>query len=154
MATSPKTSTTQLFYPPVGFYYQVLVDGISGVNEGNFAEVSGINVSMQTEEIKEGGENRFVHQLPLRPVYERLVLKRGLVTSSPLIIWVSKAVQYFLFTPKTVSVNLLDANGDVLVTWTFTGAYPVAAKMSNLNAQENSVFFETIELAYSYFTRK
>ncbi|MFX8620556.1 phage tail protein, partial [Acinetobacter baumannii] len=84
--------------------------------------------------------------------HERLVLKRGLLKGSPLLTWVSAAVQNFVFQPKTVIVNLLNEQGSPMVTWTFDGAYPVAAKMSGLNAQENAAFFETIELVYNYFT--
>lgn len=148
------STSTNAYYPPVGFYFSVAVDGISGTNEGSFQEVSGLNASINLEEVKEGGENRFTYQLPLRPTYEKLILKRGLLKGSPLITWVSDAIQNFVFKPKTVSVKLLDENGAVLVTWTFTNAYPVAAKMSNLNAQENVVFTESIELAYNYFTRQ
>lgn len=148
------STSTNAYYPPVGFYFSVEVDGISGNNEGSFQEVSGLNVNINLEEIKEGGENRFSYQLPLRPTYEKLVLKRGLLKGSPLITWVSDAIQNFIFKPKTVLVKLLDENGAVLVTWTFVNAYPVAAKMANLNAQENAVFTESIELAYNYFTRK
>jgi len=75
------------------------------MNEGSFQEVSGLNVKLGTEEVPEGGENRYVHRLPTVPKYENLVLKRGLLKGSPLIDWVRKSVEQFKFEPKMVLVN-------------------------------------------------
>lgn len=142
------------FYPPVGFYFEVDVGDITGKNECNFQEVSGLNVSINLAPIKEGGENRFIHRLPERPTHQNLILKRGMVKGSPLITWIKNAIEQFTFSPKTVIVKLLDETGAPLVSWTFDNAYPVAAKISDFKAQENSIVIETFELAYNYFTRK
>ena len=99
---------TDDLYPPVSFSFSVSIDGISGANEGNFQEVSGLQAKLGTEEVKEGGENRFVLRLPTPPKYENLVLKRGMLDiSSPLIAWARQGVESFTFSPKTVLINLL-----------------------------------------------
>lgn len=146
-------STASGYYPPVGFYFKVSVGGISGINEGSFQDVTGINVKLGTEDVKEGGENRFVHRLPTPPKYENLILKRGMLTGSPLITWARAAVEQFTFTPKTVTVNLLDENASPLATWNFVNAYPLSLHISDLKAQENALVIETLELAYDYFER-
>ena len=69
-------TVTDLYYPPIGFSFKVNVEGITGVNEGNFQEVSGLNVKTSPKNIEEGGEIRFVNQFPSSPKFENLVLKR------------------------------------------------------------------------------
>lgn len=140
------------FYP-VAFSFEVIVADIKDTMNGSFQEVSGINVKLDTETIKEGGENRFSHRLPNPPKYENLVLKRGMVLSSALIVWARKAVEQFTFAPQNVIVNLLDEKGKPLASWSFVKAYPVALKVSDFKAQDNAVVIETLELSYDYFTR-
>lgn len=141
------------YYPPVGFYFKVNVIGISGINEGSFQEVSGLNIKIGAEEIKEGGENRFVHRLPTPPKFENLVLKRGMLLDSSLINWASNSLQKFEFKPTTVNVNLLDSSAALLASWKFVNAYPVSLKVSDFKAQENAIVIETLELCFDYFEK-
>lgn len=147
----PKPATPPFY--PASFSFNVKVTGISGSYEGNFQEVSGITAKLNSEEVKEGGENTFVRRLPLPPKYENLVLKRGMLLSSDLIDWARDAVESFKFKPKTVVVNLLDETQKPLASWSFANAYPVALKVSEFKAQDNAIAVETVELAYENFTR-
>ena len=144
---------TTTYYPPAAFYFRVTVTSIDGANEGNFQEVSGLNVRLDVEEVKEGGENRFAHRLPARPKYENLVLKRGMVTSSKLITWARQATEQFTFTTQTVVVSLMDENGADLAVWNIVNAWPVGLKMSEFKAQDNAIAVETLELSFDYFER-
>jgi phage tail-like protein len=141
------------YYPPVGFYFNVKVDGITGINEASFQEVSGLEAKIQTDDIQEGGVNQFARKLPKGVQYNNLILKRGLIKSSPLMDWINNAVENFIFEPKLVEVNLLFQNGTPSINWTFINAYPVSVKISDLNAQDNKIVVETLELAYYYFVR-
>lgn len=141
------------YYPPVGFYFKVNVTGITGTNEGNFQEVSGLNYKIGTKEVEEGGENRFVHRFPVPPKFENLILKRGMLIGSPLINWAKNTIEQFTFQPATVVVNLMDATSAPIASWKFINAYPVALKISDFKAQENALVVETLELSYQYFTK-
>ncbi len=145
--------TTSQYYPPVGFSFKVNIEGITGVNEGSFQEVSGLSAKITPENVKEGGENRFAHRFPTPPAYENLVLKRGMLLGSPLISWARDGFELFKFTPKTVNLNLLDETGAPISTWRFVNAYPVAIKISDFKAQENALVVETLELCFDYFTK-
>lgn len=140
------------FYP-VTFAFKVKVTGITGSFEGDFQEVTGITAKLNTESLKEGGENAFVRRLPLPPQYENLVLKRGILLSSDLIDWARDAVEQFTIKTKTVVVSLLDEKQSPLASWTFVNAYPIALKVTDFKAQENAIACETLELAYENFTR-
>lgn len=128
-----------------------MVPGITGSNEGSFQEVSGLSVTITPLEVKEGGENRFSHRLPQRPKYGNLVLRRGMLTGSPLIRWVQTSINLFSFKPVAVVVSLMNANRGLVASWQFVNAYPVALKMSEFKAQENTIALETLELCYDYF---
>ncbi|TWF31848.1 phage tail-like protein [Chitinophaga polysaccharea] len=147
----PPPSQAQMpYYPPVGFYFRVMVPGISGANEGNFQEVSGISATITPLEVKEGGENRFTHRLPQPPKYGNLILKRGMVTGSSLIKWAQQGINLFTFKPVAVVVSLMTANRGLVASWQFVNAYPVALKVSDFKAQENVIALETLELCYDY----
>ncbi len=142
------------YYPPVGFHFRVDIDGISsGDSEISFQEVSGLNASVGEFTFKEGGENRFIHRLPDRVTYEKLILKRGMLVGSKMISWFKDAVESFKFDPKDIIVTLLNSEGEPLESWSFVKAYPVKWSFSNFNAQQNEIVVETIELAFQYFTR-
>jgi phage tail-like protein len=143
------------YYPPVGFYFKVIISGVSGEQEGSFMEVSGISASITPEDKQEGGENRFSHRLPNPPKYSNLVLKRGMVLGSPLITWAQTSINTFTFTPKTAVVQLLNEKGKAISVWVFNRAYPVKLEMSGLKAmKEGEIMVETLELAYSFFEKK
>ena len=53
--------------------------GLSNDNDVRFTEVGGLSLEVTTEEVAEGGENRFIQKYPGRVKYPELVLKRGLL---------------------------------------------------------------------------
>ena len=82
------------YYPPVGFHFRINVMDLSpNDNDVRFTEVSGLSVEMVTEEIPEGGENRFVQKYPVRAKYPELVLKRGLLLNSEVVNWIRKCIE-------------------------------------------------------------
>lgn len=140
-------------YPPVSFHFKVEFNGISSQESDiQFQSVAGLSVDIETEEFAEGGENRFKHKFPVRTKFPNLVLKRGLVTDSKLIDWCRDAIESFQFQPIDLTVKLLNEEHEPLVTWNVVHAYPVKWNVSDLNAEENKIAIETIELAYNYFT--
>lgn len=116
------------YYPPWGFYYKVVFD--IGKEEVRFKNVSGLSVEYDMEEYKEGGENRFVHKLPVRTKYADLVLKRGMLTDSQVIRWFLNAFRDRQFKPTNISVMLLNEqankqeNPEPLRTWNVVNAVP------------------------------
>ena len=144
-----------MYYPPKGFCFRVDFLEISNVeNDVLFQSVSGLTATMQTETLKEGGENRFSHELPIRSQFSDLVLKRGVLTSSDVIKWCRDALETFSFKPTTVLVHLLNDKHEPLITWNVVHAWPKKWSIADLNAEQNSVLIETLELSYNYFTVK
>lgn len=144
-------------YLPTAFYFKVTFSGSGGDRDTSFQEVSGITQGLDTESYTEGGENRFLYELPKRKKSSNLVLKRGLAgASSPLIKWCRSTLEGDFSTkikPKEVTVSLLNPSGSIIRSWSFVGAYPVAWEADPFNSTKNEVAVEKMELVYNYFTR-
>lgn len=150
------------YYPPASFHFRVEFNGIAGAGsdtEQRFQEVSGLSFEIETEELREGGENRFTYKLPKRAKYPNLVLKRGLLQGTALINWFKSAMNtYFTvavydFKPADITISLLDETGEPVAIWNVVQAYPLKWATSDFKATDNSIVVETIELAYQYFER-
>jgi len=140
------------YYPPVGFHFSVEFTGLStGDKDHQFQSVSGLTVDIETEEITEGGENRFKHKIPVRTKYPNLVLKRGLLVDSQVVNWCKKAVENFDFEPIDLIVKLLNEKHEPLLSWNIVHAYPIKWSIADFNAEESKVVIETIELVYNYY---
>ncbi len=159
------------YYPPPAFYFNVSIFSSTAAGiamavantafkvdvDGKFQEVSGITAEFETEDVAEGGENRFKHKLPTRGKYPNLSLKRGAVTCySPLANWCSDTLNTRFIEPittKTVKVDLLNQSGAPTLFWIFYNAYPVKWEVSSMSSQDNKILTETIEMSYNYFKR-
>ncbi|MDA0629556.1 phage tail protein, partial [Acinetobacter baumannii] len=110
-----------------GFHFKVEVQGLSPSEDGDtrFTDVGGLNVDIATEEVPEGGENRFVQRYPVRAKFPDLVLKRGLMKQSAIWDWVRRCIENLDIQPHNVMVTLLNEQREPLMSWRIVGAYPV-----------------------------
>lgn len=150
----PDAPSAAGYYPPVGFHFRVEFVDLGNGNDTRFQSVSGLNAEYDTESFKEGGENRFEHKLPVRTKFPDLSLKRGMLTDSKVLKWCLDALQNRVIDPRTIQVTLLNEKHEPLRVWSVFNAWPRKWQVSDLNAQENSVVIETLELSYNYFTVK
>lgn len=147
------------FYQTVGFHFKVIFSGLSNQAEvdGRFKSVTGLDAQIETEIIKEGGENRFEHVVPTRRKYSDLVLQRGLLSpasSSAVTAWCKKAFDRFEITPITMQVHLLNESHAPIMKWDIIHAWPKSWKTAELNAERSEVLIETLELNYNYYEFK
>ena len=142
------------YYPPWGFYYSVAFSISKSKNDVRFQTVSGLSVEYDTEEFKEGGENRFTHKLPVRTKYADLVLKRGMLTDSEVTTWCLAAFRDRDFRPADLSIILMNEKSEPLRSWNIAHAIPKKWLVTDLNANDNAIVIETLELIYRYFTIK
>jgi len=142
-------------YPPVSFYYQVSFNGIGdNTVDTRFQSVSGLSAEVHTEKVREGGENRFEHILPVRSQYGDLTLKRGLVKDSELIKWFTNTFESMLVEPKTLDIMLLNEEGEPLMSWNVVHAWPKKWSISDFDAEKSAIAIETLELHYRTFSIK
>jgi len=144
-------------YPPVAFHFAIAFGTQSQNVDASFREVSGIGPEIETEPLIEGGENRYVLQLPKMVKHPRLVLKRGIAPrSSPLVQWCQQTLEQGFaqpIAPKSMNVFLLDQDAKPLAAWFFANAYPVKWEIEGFDATKNAVAMERVELVYAFSKR-
>ena len=121
------------YYPPVSFHFAVEFVGLSDKADTRFTEVGGLAVEMGSEEVPEGGENRFVQKYPTRAKYPELVLKRGLLKSSAVWSWIRDCIVDYKIELRNIG-SLADD------------------KQLLLDASSNPYAVESMQFAYQYFT--
>lgn len=151
-ALAAASAATPRDYPPAAFHFTVTFGTAARDADCSFREVGGISAEMETETVVEGGENRFVHQLPKAVKHQRLVLKRGVAPfGSRLVTWCREVLEGDLsraVSPKTMHVHLLDEKGEPLRSWSFENAFPVKWEVEPFQSDKNEVALEKIELTY------
>lgn len=138
--------------PPLGFRFAVvfLVGGLApNPLDIRFQKVSGLQAKIEVDSVGEGGQNLYSHRLPRRVSYDNLVLERGFVTGSLLNAEFMAAMSLFRFTPGNVMVTLLDERGLPISAWMFLKAYPVRWATADLDANDEKIVIDTLELAYT-----
>jgi phage tail-like protein len=141
------------FYPPVGFHFRVEVQGVERAEDDiRFTDVSGLSAELSTQEVAEGGQNRFQQKYPVRSKYRDLVLKRGMFPKSKIVDWIKQCIEDFDIEPKDIVVTLLNEEHQPLVTWNVVRAYPTKWSVSDLSASSNRIVVESIQFAYQYFS--
>ena len=139
-------------HPPVGFHFLVTFDIFPQLpNDMRFQSVSGLSVDVETEDFKEGGENRFIHKLPVRTKYSDITLQRGMFVGSGLVYWCRQAVEDFVYQPANLLITLLNDMHLPISAWYVVGAYPVSWTVKDFKADASEVAIETIKLHYKYF---
>ena len=131
---------------------------VDGETVGRFTEVQGLEVNVEVEEIKEGGQNFFVHKVPGRFTWPNLVLKRGITESNNLIAWMDKAsaggfeAEGNKLKRNTLAVTLVSASGARLRSWNFEGAFPVKWTGPSFAASSDELPSEELEIAHHGFS--
>jgi phage tail-like protein len=142
------------YYPNVNFHFMVQFpfDPTGTTIDVSFQSVTGLDSTLETEPLKEGGENRFTHMLPVRRKYGPLVLKRGLLgpDQSQLTAYLQLVFENDVFTPMDlVTIHLLDETHQSLLTWSVNNVWPLSWKLGELNSLQGEVLIETLELNYN-----
>ena len=138
------------------YTFRFEVDG--GLTIGRFMEVGGLEVSIETEDVQEGGQNGFVHHLPGRMTWPNITLKRGIINNDDLMTWLYKssgeqfAANSNQLERRTAAVTLVDPLDTVIRSWNFTGVFPVKWTGPTISAASTEMATEQIEFAHHGFT--
>lgn len=141
------------FYQAVNFHFSIAFSSSSTDMDVKFQSVTGLDSTIETETIKEGGENRFEHVIPVRRKYGPLVLKRGILTpsASGITKWLQDAFEHEIIKPiPSVTIKLLNEDhNSSLMYWTISNVWPRSWKIGELNAEQGAILIETLELNYN-----
>jgi len=141
------------FYQNVNFHFRVNFTLSTAKSvDVKFQSVTGLDSTIDTETILEGGENRFEHVLPTRRKYGPLILKRGLLgpNTSGVTTWLKQTFDDEVYqTLSTVHIYLLGEKHNPILQWTINNVWPRSWKIGELNAERGEVLVETLELNYN-----
>lgn len=123
---------------------------IVSVGEGEgammaFSAVSGLKMSFQTIEYKDGLGNLF--QMPGQREALNISLKRGIFMEHPeLYDWIN-SISLNRVEKKDISISLTNESGITpLVTWNIVNAFPTSLSAPNFDASSNEVAVEELSL--------
>jgi phage tail-like protein len=152
----PDKTTPPAFYFTVQFPDEVIK--AEETPDIVFREISGIGTEFTAETIEDGDLNSYVHVVPKSLKHVNLVLKSGMIARESILAeWCIKTLQGDLFTRierKTILVELMNDQDDVLIIWRFKDAYPATWVVDEFNSTKDTILVESIEFAYSLFRRE
>jgi phage tail-like protein len=123
--------------------FRFVVD-IDGKAQAAFTECDLPVIDITLQEVKEGGLNTYLHQLPGQRKAAKVVLKQG-VGKNDLVDWFMQVMSEE-FVRKPVTITLMNASMKPQMTWNLDGAYPVKWSGPALKSDSNTVAIQTLEL--------
>lgn len=137
--------------------FRVSVDGI---NLGSWSTCAGLAVEFKNRRVNEGGNYEYSVILPERVEYRPVTLRRAMSPQESAIVqkWLTGAVSGWYnaasprdFGPRTAEIELFDAGGTVVATWTLRNVYPSKWTGPDLDAMGGRVAIESLELVHEGF---
>src|SRR5215813_13336324 len=121
-------------YPLVKFAFEVDWGG----TKVGFQEVSGLNIEAGLIEYRHGASPDFskTKLLGLR-TYSNIVLKRGTFKSDNEFYAWFQTMQSSTVERRSITISLLDENGEPAVTWKVKNAFPLKLQSTDLKAEGN-----------------
>ena len=131
----------------------IALSAIFDVAVGGFSECTGLEMSMQPEEHKEGGRNGEVLKFPSRVAWSNITLKKGVGAGPALWDWhygfaVGKGKRRDGVIILQTDLLLASAMRVPNNIWFFRRGLPVKYTGPALNAAQNNVAIESIEIAH------
>lgn len=140
------------YFQNVNFHFAVDLGKEANSEDVRFQSVSGLDSTLETETIKEGGVNGFEHVVPVRRKYGPLILKRGVMipSKSGITKWLKQVFDHEKVEPiPIVTIRLLDEEQQPIMFWQLENVWPRSWKMGDLDAMRGEVLIETLELNYN-----
>jgi phage tail-like protein len=134
------------------FKFELEIDGFT---RAGFSKVSGLEMSTEEIEYREGGENETPHKLTGQTKFGDITLERGKSDDSDFVNWANQilnvdqedGVQGDDEFRKTITIYLKNKAGQRVVKWTVEQAWPKQRTIGDLDASGNNVLIETLVLS-------
>ncbi len=125
----------------------IALSAILDVALGGFSECSGLEMSLDIEEYNEGGRNGYTLKFPTRVKWSNITLKKGVGAGTGLWDW-----HYgFVKGQGKRRDGIIALQNDLRIPnniWYFRRGLPVKYTGPTLNAAQNNVSIESIEIAH------
>jgi phage tail-like protein len=123
------------------------LSAISDIALGGFSECSGLEMALDVEEYREGGYNGTVQKFPTRMKWSNIILKKGMGAGTALWDW------HYGFAEgsgrrRDGVIMLLNDLRQPNNIWCFRRGLPVKYTGPTMNAAQNNVAIETLEITH------
>ena len=137
--------------PYASFNFVVTIGGLS---VAGFSEVSGLDLTTDPIEYRNGDEDNTVRKLPGLKKFSNITLKRGYTQSKDLWNWRKQVMDGKIKNArKNGSIILMDDEGNDAAQWDFVAAWPTKWTGPTYNATANEVAIDTLELTHEGLDR-
>ena len=136
--------------PYAGYNFEVVITGISEDGKavkGSFAEVSGLEAAMDPIEYRNGSEDITVRKMPGLKKFTNITLKRGVTGDLGFWNWIVAGMNGEIIRTEG-SIMLLNENKDEVMRWNFRRAWPCKFTGPGMNAKNNEIAMETVEICH------
>lgn len=135
-------------YPSHDFRVRISGEGDGTGPTAQFSEVSGLGVEIEVVEHRAGNQKfASARKLAGQVRYRNVVLERGVIGDLGLWEWIREAVRARPDRRDSV-IELLDEEGEVVLTWKLRNAWPCRYEGPTLDADGSSVALETLEICH------
>ena len=116
-----------------------------------FSECTGLEMTLETEDYEEGGNNGTVLKFPKRHKWGEITLRKGIGRNQDLFDW------YYAFTQGVTVrrdglITLMNEKHEPHTVWQFRRGLPVKYVAPQFNAQQSNVAIETLSIAHEGMT--
>ena len=129
--------------PYSAFNFLVVIDDVT---KAGFSECTGLTTETDIVMYRTGAEDITMRKLPGLKKFTNIVLKRGYTKDKDLWTW-RKAVLDGKPDRKSGSITLLDEARQSIMRWNFREGWPSKWEGPALNAKNNEVAIESMEIA-------
>jgi len=140
--------------PYAGYNFEVILTGVSDDGtavKGSFAEASGLETEIPAIEYRNGSEATTMRKIPGLVKHTNITFKRGIIGDLAFWNWVTEGVNGNVHRTEG-SILLLDENRQEVMRWNFQRAWPCKYTGPSLNAKNNEVAMETLEICHEGLT--
>jgi phage tail-like protein len=136
--------------PYAGYNFEVVVTGVSDDGKavrGSFAEVSGLEVTIDPIEYRTGIEGLTVRKIQGLTKQTNISCKKGMTGDLAFWNWIVEAMNGLVRRTEG-SIILLDENKNEVIRWNFVRGWPCKWTGPGLNAKNNEIAMETLEICH------
>ena len=135
--------------PEGGYNFEVTVPGVAGGKaiSGSFSEASGLEVSVDPIEYRNGSEDITVRKIPGLKKFTNITLKKGISGDIEFWNWINEAMKGQVRRTEG-SISLLNENKQEVMRWNFKRGWPCKWSGPSLNAKNNEIAMETLEICH------
>jgi phage tail-like protein len=156
-----KFANTNRFDPYKSFKFEVVISGQMVFAKAGFQKVSGLKMSTEVTEYREGGDNNTTSKIPGITKFDPITLERGMSEDVDMYNWAMKMFSIdgdkgTVASPNyraQMEITLKDRNGTPVKRWQIPSCWVSKYETGDFDAMGNNIMIEKIEVVHEGFKK-